>query len=356
MKHKTLFICAAMIAASFTAEAKNETLLGGQEESAKIVINNKILAKVNDKAISTIDVMKKMDMLFYKQFPQYVSSLGARNQYYQVNWKDTLEEMIDKELVLADAAESKIEISSGDVRQEMETYFGPNIITNLDKVGLTFEEAAKMIQDELTIRRMLNMRVHAKAIRLVTPSQVRQVYESYAQDPRNIKAPSWKYQVISIRGSKDGASGTAADKAYRLLTQEGTDPKLLTEELEKLGLLKDETKVSVSEVFTHTDQEISASYKEALLTMAPKTYSQPIAQKSKVGQSNVYRIFYLEEKKAGGVPAFSEIESQLKDALISEAISKESDAYIQRLRKHYHINESDLKALVPADYQPFTLK
>ena len=72
-----------------------------------------------------------------------------------MSWKSALEEIIDKELILADAQESKIEVSSGDVRQEMERSFGPNIIANLDKAGISFEEASKIMQEEIIIRRMI---------------------------------------------------------------------------------------------------------------------------------------------------------------------------------------------------------
>ncbi|MBA3815063.1 MAG: SurA N-terminal domain-containing protein, partial [Parachlamydiaceae bacterium] len=111
---------------------KADPFLFNTEQELQIVVNNRILAKVNGKAISVMDLMKKMDLLFYRQFPQYISSAQARYQFYQANWKHLLEEIIDKELILADAQDAKIPISAGDVRQEMEVLFGPNIISNLD--------------------------------------------------------------------------------------------------------------------------------------------------------------------------------------------------------------------------------
>src|SRR5262249_17801417 len=148
-----------------------------QEDKAHIVVNNRILARINEKAISVVDLMKKLDVLFYREFPQYTSSKVARYQFYQANWKNVLQELIDKELILADAEENKLPISSGDVRQEMEQLFGPNIIANLDKVGLSFDDAWKIVQGDITIRRMMYMRVNAKAMRQVTPQDVWAAYE-----------------------------------------------------------------------------------------------------------------------------------------------------------------------------------
>ncbi len=35
-----------------------------------IVINNRILLKVNGKSITVMDVVRKMDLLFYRQYPE----------------------------------------------------------------------------------------------------------------------------------------------------------------------------------------------------------------------------------------------------------------------------------------------
>ncbi len=113
MKYKSLIFFSYFLLICSAVEGKNESLLL-QEAPQKIAVNNKILAKVNGKVISTVDIMKKMDMQFYKRFPQYVTSVEARYQFYLANWGHVLQEFIDKELILADAAESKIEVSSGD--------------------------------------------------------------------------------------------------------------------------------------------------------------------------------------------------------------------------------------------------
>lgn len=356
MKHKKLILFSLLLLSCLALEAKNESLLLNKDNPRKIGVDNKILAKVNGKIISTVDVMKKMDMLFYRQYPQYTSSVEARYQFYLANWKGILEEFVNKELILADAAESKIEISNGDVRQEMELYFGPDIITNLDKVGLSYEEANKMVQEEITIRRMLMYRVNSKAIRLVTPALVRKQYETFAQDEKNIQKPRWDYQVVSIRGPNEQLNLTVANEAYQLLNNKQATLADLSDKLTSSGLLKDPTKVSVSEIFQHHEGDMSEAYRSIVQGLSPETFSNPIAQQSRTDKSTVYRIFFLNKKDPGGVPSFKDVEAKLKDKLIGEAADKETIDYVKRLHKHYHVQESDLKAMVPADYQPFTLK
>lgn len=355
MKNKNLILFSWLLFSCLALEAKNESLLLGKENSRKIAVDNKILAKINDKVISTVDVMKKMDMLFYQQFPQYVNSVEARYQFYQANWKQILEDFVNKELILADAAESKIEVSSGDVRQKMELYFGPDIITNLDKVGLTFEEASKMVQDEIILRQMLMYRVNSKAIRLVTPALVRKHYEIFSQDEKNNQKARWDYQVITIRGPVDEMNLTVANEVYQLLTAHQATLSDVSDKLTQSKLLKEPIKMSVSEVFQHHESDMSEAYRDIVKGLNPDAYSNPIAQKSRTDKSTVYRIFYLVKREDGGIPAFKDVEAKIKEKLISEAANQETIDYMKRLHKHYHLQESDLNALVPADYQPFTL-
>src|SRR5262249_20356447 len=142
-KNIILFVLCLQLGASTLQAQSNKMLFGN--ENKKIFVNNRILAKVNGKAISIMDIMKKMDLLFYKQFPQYAGSTEARHQFYSLYWKNALQDSIDKELIMADAKEAKLEVTGGEIRQELEALFGPNIIANLDKAGISYDDAAEMI-------------------------------------------------------------------------------------------------------------------------------------------------------------------------------------------------------------------
>lgn len=326
----------------------------GQQEQRHIFVNNRILAKVNGEPISVIDVMKRMDMVFYRQFPQYASSTEARYQFYSINWKAILSELIEKELILSDAKENKVEISQGDLRQEIEKLFGPNIIATLDKAGLTYEEANEMIKEDLIIRRMMFIRVNSKAIRSVTPQKIRQAYVEYAKD--NEKPETHCYQVISIRGEDNTNCAEVANHAYELLTKEGIGLEQLTDTLGEHPLLGKTTKVNISEEFQHEANAISEGYKEILLSMTPNTYTSPVAQQSRSNHSMVYRIFYLRETIPGGVIPFHEVEAKLKDSLIDNAVDEETKAYMKKIRKHFDVQDNTTAARTPEDYQPFTIR
>lgn len=356
MKH-TIFILGALALSTLSnLSALPSDSLMSREESTKITVNNRILAQVNGKPISTFDVMKKMDILFFKQFPEYTTSIVARYQYYQINWKAILEELVNKELILADAETSKVEVSGGDLRQEMEELFGPNIIANLDQLNLSFDEASKIVQGDILIRRMIGGRVHNKALRSLTPTRLRKKYEEFASNQDNARLTEWKYMVLNVRDRTPERAEELANKAYRLLIEEGVSPEKVEQTLKDRQLVGRRAKITLSDEIVNNEKELSDSYRDILKDMDAGMYSQPTAHKSRVENAPVYRIFYVKERLQGGMPTFKEMEAKLKDKLLVESIDEETDLYIKKLRQHFHFQDADLNAMVPADYQPFSIR
>lgn len=349
----SLIFSSIALAAVCEAKAENSLLTGSKEP--QIAVNNRILAKANGKAISVIDLMKKMDMLFYRQFPQYTSSAQARYQFYLANWKSVLSEMIDKELIMADAEESKLVVNAGDVRQEMETLFGPDIINNLDKIGLTFDEAYQMVLADITIRRMMYFRVQSKAITQATPQKIREYYEQIAKN--NIRDNEWIYRVITIRHRDSTKAAETANTIQILLKEDNVSiDDLLAKLKERTSEPSRQPTVTVSEEFHTNEKELSDSFKKTLITLTPDSYSIPISQKSRADNSTVVRIFYLKTMTPGGVVPFKELEWKIKDKLVEDAIEKETKAYLTKLRQHFDVQEGMIQELISSDYQPFVLK
>lgn len=338
-------------------ELQADSLLLGSAKEPQIMVNNRILAKANGKPISVIDLMKKMDMLFYRQFPQFTSSTAARYQFYLANWKPVLSEMIDKELIVADAEESKLEVSAGDIRQEMELLFGPNIIENLDKIGLTFDEAYEMVLADITIRRMMYFRVQAKAIAQATPLKIREYYDQVAKD--TIRDNEWVFRVITIRHRDPTKAADMAHRVQSLLKDEKVafhDIQAKLAENVSASDGKRQPSVNISEEYHTKEKELSDAYRTTLAALTPDSYSVPASQKSRADNSTVVRIFYLKEVIPGGPIPFKELEGKIKEKLVSEAADQESKAYLKRLRDHFHTQEEFLQEFISSDFQPFMLK
>lgn len=351
MKHLIFIITFLFSVVHSMAFATDPFLFGMDGPPQHILVNNRILAIVNGKPISVIDIMKKLDVLFYKQYPQYTSNNAARYQFYKVNWKKILQDLIDKELILADAQEAKVKVTSGEIRKEMESTFGPNIIMNLDKTGISFDDASKMMEDDILLRRMVGFRAQLKALKKITPQVVKNAYEEFAKN--NVLPEKWQYQVIAIRDEDPLKGKKEAHHIHQyLLNYEGPIEEL-PKSIEPLNLT---AKISVSELFSHEEKDLSPAYKEVLTTLSPNRFSSPIAQASKKDKSTVFRIFYLKEKIAGGAPSFDEVGKKIRYELLEDAIEKETLAYFEHLRKHYHVHENGFNELVATGFEPFSLK
>jgi SurA-like N-terminal domain len=351
MMIKIFYIALLLLLPSSLLHSQHSFMFGNEP---KLIINNRILANVNGKPISVIDAMKKMDVIFFRQFPQFRNSIEARTQFYQNGWKDTLQQLIDKELIVADAAEAKLEVSNGDIRQEMENMFGPNIIDTLDSMGLPFEDAWNIVKDEIIIRRMLYYRVNNRAIKKVTPQLIHESYEEFAK--KNPRSGQWNYTVISVTDKNLDKSAHTAEQIYALVTEEKVPLFELIETLQQRGLVDESTRINVSSEISVSENEISESHKNILNSLDPKSFTEPVAQKSRSDNSTVYRIFYLNDRIMGGVIPFQEVEQQLISQLTDHSIAKESEAYLKRLRRHFRMEEDDLKEMIPSDFQPFVMR
>ena len=316
-----------------------------EHDNKKIAIDNMILTKVNDTTISVVDVNKKLDLLFHQNYPHLTHSSQALFQFYENGWRPTLMQMIDHELILSDAAAREIKLSDGEIREEMESRFGPNVFATLDEISISYEEAWKMVKNDLIVQRMNWWFIQSKAIQSVTPQDIREAYRSYLD--QNPPYQEIKYQVISIHS----ANPDLIEKVYALVSKESASPEALVDSLKQV-----DDSIQISSEYTVKDIELSDAHRTALAHLTPKTYSHPVAQKSRVNQKSVVKIFYLSEKTDYPAPSFSDLSPKLKNDLIQQSVGKQSVAYLEKLRKQYGFDPAHIKEQLPEDMHPFSLQ
>jgi hypothetical protein len=339
-------ICLNLLASEETALST----IPGMEEPQELVVYNRILAKVNDKTISVIDVMKKMDFFLQKYYPQFANSKLARYQFYSSQWREYLTQMIDQELMIADAEKLEVKVTDAEVREELLTRFGPNIMTALDNIGLTYDEARKMIHDEMLVQRMIWFRVNSKALNKINSSDIKEAYKQFRE--KNPELEEWQYQVLSIRSLNKEASQALASRAFELL-QSKLD---LTKVVDQLKTSEESISITLSPEVQADEKSISSSHQEVLKTLSENSFSSPIAQVSRADHSVVYRIFYLKKHAKKVIPPFEKMADQLKDQLLQEASSKENSQYISKLRDRLGYDEKHMTETLPKDFQPFAIR
>lgn len=335
-----------LLAPCFAASVEEKTAV---EHS--IGINNRILARVNGKTISVMDVMKKMEIYLARSYPEAAKNPNARYQFFTANWRQTLSQLIDNELILADADAVQLKVSDAEVRETLHERFGPNISQNLEKLGITYDEAWHMLYSEMAVQRMSWFRVQSKALQRITPFDVKAAYKKYLAE--NPASDRWKYQVVSIRAPSETIGSIYAQKAYALLTGE----KATLEEL--VAKLKKETDktitVNVSEPYDLPAKDVSEAHKKVLISLKPGDFSLPTAQVSRTDQTMVHRIFHLQEHSLIKPASFKEKMESLQDELVQKEIDKELPQYLKRLRQRFNVDDKAIETL-PSSFQPFVLR
>lgn len=321
------------------------------EEPHELVINNRILTKVNGKTISIMDVVKKMDVYLNRYYPQYAHSKAARYQFYTSNWKETLNQMIDSELMMADAESREVKVSDGEIRQEIQERFGPNIMSSLNQLNLTYDEARKMVHQDMIVQRMNWLRVTSKALQKINSQDVKEAYKQFcAQNPAQ---DEWKYQLLSIRADLKEVSAELAKKASELIQIEGSNLNQIAEKL-KTELPPDvRVSINVSDDYEVADKILSQAHKEVLASLAIGSFSKPIEQQSR-DHSTVYRLFHLKGHTKKELPKFEEMANEIKDALLQKAASEETASYVNKLRHRFGYDPQSLD--IPSDFEPFAIK
>ncbi len=322
------------------------------EEPQQIVIYNRILAKVASKTISVLDLVKKMDIFLNTNYPHALESKLARFQFYTANWRGVLDQMIDAELTLSDVGEKDLKITEGEVREAIIEKFGPNVMTTLDKCGLTYEEARKITRDDLMLQRMNWFKVQVKAIQQVGPQEIRDQYQEYlAEHPSE---EIWNYQVISIRSPQTSLSEQVAKEAFSLLQQAKIDLADLKNELEKRKTSNNSIAFTISDELSATEKTISTAHRKGLEGLQEGQCSRPIMQMSGNEKNPVQRIFLLKHHGFKEVPSFQSIKEELKRKRLEELMAKEDEAYRHKLRQRY----GHLLVLeeLPSSFEPFSLQ
>ena len=318
-------------------------------------INNRTLVRINGKVISLMDVVKKMDMIIYEHFPEIRNSPVKLYQFYSSQWRHTLDDMIFNELTITDGESKEIKVSDGDVREEMERRFGPNIISNLTKLNLKYEEVRDIVHSELLVRQLHGMKIYSKAQLSVTPSNIKTEYLAHLQ--KNPSKEELTYQVISVRGKDATKCKNVIEHVSSDLSLPSSKLSDLVDAVKTLPSVQDKSvTVNVSKDIILDAKNLSEEHKSILNSLKEKEFSNPIAQVSRVDNSNVYRIFHLKSRKTVETPKFQELSEELENNLLNKAAQREKDEYKLKLYKKFGFDQEYLSLAVPEDYQPFTIR
>jgi hypothetical protein len=346
MKLFPLYIAALSTLCGHMQEVSaNDSLL----ENQQLIVHNRVLTQVNGKTFSVMDLVKRMDLFLQKNYPDLASSPAARYQFFSTQWRHYLDQLIDTELMLIDAERLELKVSDAEVREEVLSRFGPNVMPTLDKIGISYAEAKQLIHDELVVQRIQWFRVNSKVLSQVNSQDVKTAYKQYIE--KHPETELWEYQVLSIRSSE---ADTVAARLPEIITL--TQASRSLEELSQtLQERYPELPLTLS-ADTHTDNKsLSSAHRQVLSALLPGQISAPTPQVSRNDQSTVYRLFHLKQHTLKPVPTFDKIADTLRNDLLQELATKENTRYLMKLKQHLGYDDTHMLETLPSDFQPFAL-
>jgi hypothetical protein len=307
-------------------------VVGVAEASPSIITQPRVLARVNDKVITTADVVQRMDRMLKMRAPQVLEQPTDRYQFYMAYWRPVLEEMVDSQLILADAAQREMTVEDGEVREEMHRQMGTNPHEKLAAMGKTYAEGLEMVRQELLIQRALGMNAQSKGFMSVTPAVIKAAYEARIVPQGQER---WRYQVITLRSNDREAAAAAAQRLEALASKRDVP---VDQWAERARNHDSRVTAQISEEFDRAATDLSEQHAKALAGLTSGQLTGPVFQSGAQGES-IYRLFYVADYRKLEPPPFAEVEQQLRNSLVDEAISRETQKYITSLRRQYHAEE-----------------
>lgn len=343
-------LCADGAAPSLPAEGRTfkEPSRVMKPKEPSLHFNNRPLAKINGKTISLIDVINKMDLALFDYNPEFLNSTVARYKFYIQSWKQTLEDMINTEMILLEGEEKELKATDGEIREAMLERFGPSIIASLEMIRLTYEDAREMIRKELIVEQLIGVKVHTKAMQAVTPQVIRKGYEEYLA--KHLSEEKWTYDVLSIRGKHKEGCEKIGQMAYTLLHNHEKGLEEVAKELQEEGI-----QVTLAADLTSDRKSLSKDHQEILKTLTPNSFSKPLTQVSRFDQNTVVRVFHLKSHQTPPPASFEELYEKIRHSLLNVKFSEEKKLYMQALTKRFGFDQHDPRLPLPENYTPFVL-
>ena len=318
----------------------------------KIAVNNIPLAKVNSRIISLADVVKELDMRMYLHSPEEYKNVNNRIGFYKESWKRQLDELILLEFLKKEAEEKKIKISDADIRQELVSRYGSDLINKLHEANLTYDDVKNSVKNDILSQQMNWYGFVNKIFYKVGPQTLKTAYDEYIQmNPGN---ESWKYQFLTVRVKNKEKAEQIAFKIKALDPTAFPHLQALKDSLTSLFSKEEEFKISLTEELSVEDKNIAPAHKTILSNMALESVSAP----SFMHQNNEYliRVFFLKDHiKSEPIP-FQQMTEKLKHDLVGRMAEKERGLFFQKLKDKYGYSDDQLYLPLPADFTPFSLK
>ena len=311
-----------------------------EQNPSRVAIHNRVLFKVDeDTVVTTLDVIHKLNVLFYSTCPQLVDSVSARSQYYSAMWPVVLESVINEFLMAADAKAKKIFIDPTSVNQEIEGMFGRDLSPFAKFFDMTPEDVFNVVHRILVAQRIEGMMVRSRVMLKVTPGMVKARYQKLLEEASQIS--QWTYRVLTVKASSEFLANKIAGKVQERLNEDAVwDKERLT-----AMVLSQGGQLICSEDFIREDMQLSDAHKKALEEIC---FPEERCGKALEHASGL-KLFVLFDRSTKTLEPLEKMEAQIKQHLMLELAEEEETNYKNKLHARYGFDPAIVTQLLAED-------
>ncbi len=305
-----------------------------------LIVHDRVIMKVNEENVLTaLDVIHKLNVIFYSTYPHLADSLPARSQFYEKMWPSILELSIDEFLMCEDARSKKITVDRTMVKEEIEEMFGGDLTPFAIHFDMTPEHIFSVVHRSLVSQRMVSMMVRSKALLQVTPSMVRDYYTKLAAEAANTLI--WKYQVLTVKATNESQAEKIAQKVMDRINE----TRFLDKDRLSALVLSQGGRLTVSEEFSRSSKELSTAH-EKVLSAIPQgaICGAPVPHRD-----GACKVFARWDVSTAQIAPISELENGIKSTLVREKYLTIEKAYKDKLRNRYGYDPKEIAKLFNAE-------
>lgn len=318
-----------------------------QSKPREIVADGRMLALIRNHGITVADVMKKLDVAFYQQYPQFRDSSSHRLQFYDAHWKEALQEMIERQLIVLFAEDNHMTLSHGEVREELEEMFGPNTLLNLYDAHISLDEAYEFVRQDIIARRVLQFYVRMPVQAQITPQKILDVYKAEYEERGKEEKISW--QVLSLRAP----SNSPVEKKFAQLV-EALQIHDTTFEQAQVGL-PEHWELTLSPLFVTDVAKLASSVRSVLDAQPIQKWTAPIQVKESKEGFVKWSSYLVVHRAQGEKIPMSQVEQEIQMNLFEPLYAEKKRDFVQDLAKKYEVLMF-LKEQEMSSYHPFRLR
>lgn len=316
------------------------------DKPTEIQADRRMLVRVRNSTLTSTDVMKKMDLIFYQQFPHLRSMPKERLKFYEANWRHVLQDLVDRKLIMIFAEENHFEVSHGDIREEMEALFGPNVLLALYDAKVPFEDAYEMVKQEIMMRRLVSFYVKGAVLASLTPQKVKERYLEKLEKSSPQEKIVW--HILSLKAP---AEMDAKALMEGIVSSLNTSASTFEKEKE---MVPANCELTLSPLFVTESAQVSPALKPILDTLEANRWSAPLPAKETKNGMVKWNAYLVKERKKGEKVPFSSVEEAIREEMSGPLLEEKRIAFMADLAQKYDVlfamSDKEMDA-----YHPFSL-